>query len=124
MTFAKNLRNIRGDLTQQDFCGTLGIPASTYQRYETGERVPDIDLFAQIARFFGISADTLLGLDWGSAIKKTRKVRHRYFCKIGLAEEQIILAQQAETIKNLRQAIKIAKLAVRKRILSEETTSS
>ena len=94
MTFAEHLRNIRGDLTQTAFCRRMGIPLTTYQRYEKGERVPDIDLLAQIVRRVGISADTLLGLDHVS-------------CPQGTAEQKdLIIAQQTETIANLTLTIK------------------
>ena len=62
MTFAEHRRHVRGELTQSAFCRKLGIPLTTYQRYETGERVPSIDILAKIVRRTGISADTLLGL--------------------------------------------------------------
>jgi len=99
MTFAEHLRHVRGHLTQTAFCRRLGIPLTTYQRYEKGERVPDVELLAQIVRCVGISADTLLGLnrapdaDEGSGNPP-------------LDKKDAIIAHQAETIKTLSQAIK------------------
>lgn len=62
MTFAEHMRHRRGDLTQSAFCRKLGIPLTTYQRYESGTRVPNIDVLVHIVRRIGVSADTLLGL--------------------------------------------------------------
>ena len=97
MTFAKHMRNERGDLSQSAFCRKLGIPLTTYQRYETGERVPSIDVFAKIVRRTGSSADTLLGL------------KHKADTQGGSDKKDLIIAQQAEEIKKLRQQIKSAK---------------
>ena len=88
MTFAEHMRHIRGDLTQTAFCRKLGIPLTTYQRYEKGERVPDIEVFAQIVRRTGISADTLLGLKHMAASQETKKIRHRDLSKLSLAKKK------------------------------------
>jgi transcriptional regulator with XRE-family HTH domain len=101
MTFAEHMRNERGDLSQSAFCRKLGIPLTTYQRYETGERVPDINVFAKIVRRTGLSADTLLGLN------------HKADSQGGSDKKDLIIDQQASEIKKLRQKIKIAKSAVR-----------
>ena len=114
MTFAEHLRNIRGDLSQKAFCRKLGIPLTTYQRYDVGLRVPDVAQLAQIVRRVGISADTLLELDHVPAPQGTEKNTRRDSCKTSADQKDLIIARQAETIKNLRQAIKRAKLAARK----------
>jgi len=101
MTFAEHMRNVRGDLTQSAFCRKMGIPLTTYQRYETGERVPNIDILAKIVRRTGISADTLLGL------------KHKAGKQGVLDKKDLIIAQQAEELKKLRQKIKNARLSVR-----------
>jgi transcriptional regulator with XRE-family HTH domain len=101
MTFAEHLRRLRGDLTQTAFCRGLGIPLTTYQRYEKGERVPDIELLAQIVRCVGISADTLLGLE-----RVTDADEGKPSCDQPRDKKDVIIAHQAETIKNLTQAIK------------------
>ena len=61
MTFANHMRQHRGNLTQSAFCRKLKIPLTTYQRYEKGERVPDINVLIQVVKCLGVSADTLLG---------------------------------------------------------------
>ena len=105
MTFAEHLKHERGNLTQSAFCRRLGIPLTTYQRYEKGERVPDINVLAQVVKCLGISADTLLGLDQlpnghGSAAHNSHPSNHKH-----LAQKDTIIALQAETIENLTQII-------------------
>lgn len=105
MTFAEHLRYLRGDLTQTAFCRRLGIPLTTYQRYEKGERVPDITLLAQIVRCVGISADILLGLDSLHDANGTPADRGQSSYSPHLNKKDAIIANQQETIANLTHAI-------------------
>ena len=106
MTFAEHLRHLRGDLTQTAFCRRLGIPLTTYQRYEKGERVPDIELLAQIVKCVGISADTLLGLERVTDTDEASAKQGQRSSNQPQDKKDAIIAQQAETIKTLTQAIK------------------
>lgn len=105
MTFAEHLRYLRGNLTQTAFCRRLGIPLTTYQRYEKGERVPDITLLAQIVRCVGISADTLLGLDQSPDATGLTADQGRSSHNPPLDKKDAIIANQKETIANLTHAI-------------------
>lgn len=107
MTFSEHLKHARGNLTQSAFCRKLGIPLTTYQRYEKGERVPDIDVLVQVVKCLGISADTLLGLDQltdepGTAAHNRHSSTHKH-----LAKKDILIAQQTETIENLTHIIAV-----------------
>ncbi len=54
------LRNER-DLTQQLAAEGMGIPFSTYRRYEKNEREPTASVLVQMADFYGVSLDYLVG---------------------------------------------------------------
>ncbi|MBQ1422089.1 MAG: helix-turn-helix transcriptional regulator [Firmicutes bacterium] len=56
----KKIRLARG-LTQQEAAELLGISSSVYSRYETGNRVPPLDMFEKMADIFDVSCDYLLG---------------------------------------------------------------
>lgn len=60
---AQNLQNLRQSkhLSQSYLAEALGISARTYQRYETGERLPDLMTAVKLADFYHISLDSLLG---------------------------------------------------------------
>lgn len=60
---AQNLLNLRQSkrLSQSYIAKALGISARTYQRYETGERLPDLITAVKLADFYHISLDSLLG---------------------------------------------------------------
>lgn len=58
----RELRNQMG-ISQKDLAKQLGIPANTFNQYETGKREPDYETLIKIASFFGIPVDVLLGRD-------------------------------------------------------------
>lgn len=62
----KQLR-INGNLTQQEIADKLGISRSTIGMYETGKRDPDFETLEQIADFFNVDMNYLLGIENSSA---------------------------------------------------------
>ena len=54
MDTLKRLRKIKG-LTLKALAEKLNIPVRTYQRYESGERKPDIQTAIRIADTLGVS---------------------------------------------------------------------
>lgn len=106
MTFAKHMRQHRGNLTQSAFCRKLKIPLTTYQRYEKGERVPDINVLIQVVKCLGVSADTLLGLNASSDEHETTEHRAHLASHKHLEHTDTIIAHQTETIANLTHVIK------------------
>lgn len=49
-------------LRQSDIAEALEIALISYQRYESGEREPAASLIAEIAKYYQVSSDYLLGL--------------------------------------------------------------
>lgn len=56
----KHQREICG-YTQKQVAELLNIAPRSYQRYELGEREPNIEMLIQIADLFKISLDNLVG---------------------------------------------------------------
>ena len=56
----KELRISKG-IQQKDLAATLGICANTLSQYENGKREPDNDTLVELADYFGVSVDYLLG---------------------------------------------------------------
>lgn len=54
------LRKEKG-LTQAQLAENLRLPRVTYTHYELGKRTPDLDMIIQMARFFAVSVDYLIG---------------------------------------------------------------
>ena len=57
----KTLRKTRGYTSAKDFCKAIGISFNTYQNYESGSRVPTVEMLVKIADFYGVTTDFLLG---------------------------------------------------------------
>lgn len=107
MTFSEHMRSLRGNLTQSAFCRKIGIPLTTYQRYEKGERVPDIEVLAQVVRAVGISADTLLGLNTFLGTQDpTKKSGDSSYHRV-MDRKDIVIVQQGETIEAMTYALKM-----------------
>lgn len=62
--FNKRLKEIRRARkhTMKSAAECLGMPFSTYSKYESGERTPDLYTLAKLAKFFHCSSDYLIGL--------------------------------------------------------------
>ncbi len=56
----KDIR-VRKNLTQAEVANALGVSPVVYSRYETGARQPSIDIIVQLADFFCVTVDYLLG---------------------------------------------------------------
>ena len=58
----KELREEKG-LTQKQLSNELNINSVTYLHYEKEQREPPLSLLADIAKFYNVSVDYLLGLE-------------------------------------------------------------
>ena len=60
-TRIKELRILSGH-TQKEVADKLGINSVTYLHYEKSQRQPPLELLADIAMFYDVSVDYLLGI--------------------------------------------------------------
>lgn len=60
----ERLRRLRVEsgLSQESLANVLGVSRSCLRNWELSERLPPADMVAEIARYFHISSDYLLGL--------------------------------------------------------------
>ena len=60
--FSEKLKNLREhqELSQKEICNRLGLPTSTYSRYECGDTQPNLTSLKLLANFFDVSVDYLL----------------------------------------------------------------
>lgn len=63
----RRIREIRGALSQEDFCKRVGIPVRTLARYEMEETYPTADTLATICKVFRIDGSWLLSGEVHSA---------------------------------------------------------
>lgn len=64
-TVADRLKIVREDRnkTKEQVANYLEIQLRAYQRYETGERVPDLEKLKSLAKYFNCTLDYLVGMD-------------------------------------------------------------
>lgn len=55
------LLKVERNLFQKDIAQAAEISLRTYQRYESGERLPDTEVLTKLADYFNVSTDYLLG---------------------------------------------------------------
>ena len=62
-SFSEKLRQLRFEkgLTQYEMAKAIGVAKSTISQYETGNREPDFKTLENIADFFNVNVDYLLG---------------------------------------------------------------
>ncbi len=60
--FSEKIKNLREhqELSQKEICNRLGLPTSTYSRYECGDTQPNLTSLKSLANFFDVSVDYLL----------------------------------------------------------------
>lgn len=58
------LRDLRedSDIKQREIAEFLHIKQNTYSQYENGERQPPISALIELARYYNVSVDYILGL--------------------------------------------------------------
>jgi len=127
--FSDRLRTLRGELKQAEFARRVGIAQNTYSRYESGERIPDIEVLVRLAARLGVSADWLLGLDSKDAVpavvalpdqaEKSRAPVATAYCP-ACGQKDVTIASQAESIVNLTRSL--TALAGQKKAFSSNVT--
>ena len=63
--FAERLKELRKEknLTQTDLANILKIKQQSYARYEADTSEPSYEMLVEIAKFFDVSTDYLLGIN-------------------------------------------------------------
>ena len=62
-SFALRLQELKKarNVMQKDVAAAIGVPLRTYQRYEYGEREPQLSTLIKLADFYAVSLDYLAG---------------------------------------------------------------
>lgn len=94
----KNLRKER-NITQETLANFLNVSYQSVSKWERGESYPDITLIPSIAAFFGVTTDTVLGINNIELENKIKKYLDEYnaLCISDKADEAERLMKQAST---------------------------
>ncbi|QGH20881.1 helix-turn-helix domain-containing protein [Clostridium butyricum] len=68
--YIKELRKNR-KLTQQQLADSVGISQNSVQRYETGKRIPPLDVLTKMAEALNVTLDNILSKDKNSELYKS-----------------------------------------------------
>jgi transcriptional regulator with XRE-family HTH domain len=60
------LKELRGKKTQDCVANDVGLPIGTYRNYEYGFREPPIETLCQLADYYHVSVDYVVGHDYDS----------------------------------------------------------
>ena len=72
------LRNARG-VTQEDVAQSLSISNKTVSKWENGASTPDLPMVIELAKYYGVTTDTLLGLSEDKKQSTTEEIRSLAF---------------------------------------------
>ena len=75
MMLAENIRTFRKErsLTQEQLAEALGVTAGAVYKWEAKLSIPELGLIIQMADFFDISVDVLLGYEISAIFPEYRK---------------------------------------------------
>lgn len=59
MTIGEKLRKLRGKRKKQTIADAIGVSYSSYVKYERNERNPSDDVKKKIAKYFGVSVQSI-----------------------------------------------------------------
>ncbi len=78
--FKENVKRLRKerDLTQEALADFLGVSFQAVSKWERGESYPDFELLPVIAGFFGVSTDTLLGVDKAKTEREITEICEKF----------------------------------------------
>jgi len=72
-------RRLKG-ITQDQLATHIGVSKASVSKWETGQSYPDITFLPQLAAYFDISIDDLMGYEPQMTKENIKKLYHRLKC--------------------------------------------
>ena len=95
--------------TQQQVANDLNIVQQKYQQYESGKHQPDHEMLLELANYFNVSVDYLLGRteikdnqNINNKITKNEQILLDLFNKVPQDQQSLVLAIIQTTLSNLK----------------------
>ncbi len=101
MTFGETIRSLRrkADYTQEELAEMLGLSPQAVSRWECDSAMPDVSLLPRLAYLFGVSTDTLLGVELEKRDRAIEAIREE-------ANRAVSDGYRQEGIRMLREGLK------------------
>ncbi len=97
----KELRQKRG-ITQEEFSEALRISVQTISRWENELNAPDLSMLPQLAVYFGVTTDYLLGLERNDTMAKLIKTTETFELASKQEAEEMVLKFKGEKFPVLK----------------------
>lgn len=86
-------------ITQEDVASYIGVSKASVSKWETGQSYPDITFLPQLAAYFNISIDSLLGYEPQMTKEDIKKLYHRIAKEFASRDFEEVMEQCNEIIK-------------------------
>lgn len=119
---AENIKRLRREreLTQEALAEYLGVTFQSVSNWERGESYPDITLLPEIAQFFKVSTDDLLGMGKAEAQKKINEYLGLYE-NMRIKDTHLVFEQFSQAVKDFPSDFRIA-VRYMELLMCEKTT--
>ena len=97
----KELRQKRG-ITQEEFSEALRVSVQTVSRWENGVNAPDLSMLPQLAIYFRVTTDYLLGLERNDNMAKLIKTTETFELASEQEAEEMVLKFKGEKFPVLK----------------------
>jgi len=97
----KELRQKRG-ITQEEFSEALRVSVQTVSRWENGVNAPDLSMLPQLAIYFRVTTDYLLGLERNDTMAKLIKTTETFELASEQEAEEMVLKFKGEKFPVLK----------------------
>ena len=97
----KELRQKRG-FTQEELADALRVSAQTISRWENGANAPDLSMLPQLAVYFSVTTDYLLGVERNETMAKLIKTTETFELASRQEAEEMVLKFKGEKFPVLK----------------------
>ena len=97
----KELRQKRG-ITQEELSDTLRVSIQTISRWENGANAPDLSMLPQLALYFSVTTDYLLGVERNETMAKLIKTTETFELASKQEAEEMVLKFKGEKFPVLK----------------------
>lgn len=97
----KELRHEKG-ITQEELSQTLRVSVQTVSRWENGVNAPDLSMLPQLAVYFKVTTDHLLGLERNNTMAKLIKTIETFEVSSVHEAEEMVLKFKGEKFPILK----------------------
>ncbi len=99
--FGENIAKLRRDkkITQEQLAAFMGVTKASVSKWETKQSMPDVTLLPQIASFFDVTIDELLGYEPRLSKEQIQKIYMDFTQDFAKEEFEVVMNKTRELVK-------------------------